>query len=72
MKKKLYRNTKDEKIAGVCSGIAEYFGIDPTIVRVIWACAILCAGSGLLLYIICAFVMPEKPAEIDQDYPIVD
>ena len=61
MKKKLYRNTKDEKIAGVCSGLAEYFAIDPTIVRLIWAIAVLCAGTGLLLYIACAFIIPEKP-----------
>ena len=70
MNKKLYRNTKDEKLAGVCSGIAEYFGLDPTIVRLIWAIAVLCAGTGLLLYIVCAFIIPEKPA--DEDYPVVD
>ena len=67
MKKRLYRNTKDEKIAGVCSGIAEYFNIDPTIVRLIWALAILCVGTGLLLYIVCAFVIPEKPGNFIDD-----
>ena len=61
MEKKLYRSKKDQKLAGVCSGIAEYFHIDPTIVRLIWALFVLCAGSGVLLYIVCALVIPEKP-----------
>lgn len=47
-------------ICGVCSGWANYFGIDPTIVRLIWAVLILCAGTGLLAYIICAIVMPDE------------
>ncbi len=63
MKKKLYRSKKDEKIAGVCGGIAEFLGIDSTLVRLIWALFILCAGSGLLAYIVCALVIPEKPDE---------
>ena len=65
MKKKLYRSKKDEKIAGVCGGIAEYLNIDSTLVRLIWALFILCAGSGLLAYIVCALVIPEKP---DDEY----
>ena len=69
MGKKLYRNKKDQKIAGVCAGLAEYLNIDVTVVRLIWALLILCAGSGLWAYIICALIIPEKP---DDDYPIVD
>ena len=65
MKKKLYRSKKDEKIAGVCGGIAEYLGIDSTLVRLVWAFFILCAGSGVLAYIVCAMVIPEKP---DDEY----
>ena len=61
MKKKLYRSKTDKKIAGVCAGIAEYFNIDPTLVRLAWAFAIVCVGFGLLAYIVCAFVIPEKP-----------
>ena len=61
MKKKLYRSKKDEKLAGVCGGIAEYLGIDSTLVRLIWALFVLCAGSGVLAYIVCALVIPEKP-----------
>ena len=63
MKKKLYRSKKDEKIAGVCGGIAEYFGIDATLVRLAWALLVLCAGTGVLVYIACAFIIPEKPDE---------
>ena len=64
MEKKLYRSKKNEKICGVCAGIAEYFNIDPTIVRLIWALFILCAGSGVLAYIACALIIPEKPTDI--------
>lgn len=58
--KKLYKSA-DKKLCGVCGGIAEYFGIDPTIVRVIWALLVCFAGTGLLAYIICAIVMPNNP-----------
>lgn len=60
MKKKLYLST-DKKIAGVCAGIAEYFGLDPTLVRVGWAVFSAFAGSGILAYIICVMVIPQKP-----------
>ena len=60
MEKKLYRNPADKKIAGVCSGFAAYIDIDPTVVRVIWAIA--CFGTlGILDYIACALIIPEKP-----------
>ena len=52
--KKLYR-----MICGVCAGIAEYLGIDPTVVRLLWA-ALGLTGTGILLYIIAALVMPEN------------
>lgn len=68
MEKKLYRSRKSRNIAGVCGGIAEYLKIDVTIVRLIWALAILCAGTGLLAYIVCAFVIPEEP----EDYVTVE
>ena len=63
MEKKLYRSRTDKKIAGVCGGLAEYLNVDPTIVRLIWALLIFCAGTGLLAYIICALVIPEKPTD---------
>ena len=60
MKKRLYKVEEGKKIFGVCGGVAEYFNVDPTIVRVIWAIAILAYGSGLLLYLACAFIFPKK------------
>lgn len=61
MKKKLYRSSTDKKIAGVCAGFAEYFGIDSTIVRLIFAFFVLWAGTGVLAYIVCALILPEAP-----------
>ena len=58
--KKLYRlDGPDKKLLGVCGGFAEYFGIDPTIVRLVWA-ALALSGTGILLYIVAALVMPEN------------
>ena len=58
--KKLYRSKSNRMIAGVCAGVAEYLNIDPTVIRVIWAIA--CFGTlGILAYIACALIIPEKP-----------
>lgn len=59
--KKLYRSNKDKKFLGVCGGIAEYFDIDSTVIRVFAIVLILAAGSGLLAYLLCALIMPESP-----------
>ena len=59
--KRLYRARGDRKLAGVCAGIAEYFGWDPTLVRVGWILLTLLGGSGVLLYLILWLVMPEAP-----------
>ena len=64
MKKKLYRDKQNEKVAGVCAGLADYLNIDVTIIRLIWVLFVLCAGTGALAYIACALVIPEKPADI--------
>ncbi len=61
MQKKLYRNTDSKIIAGVCSGIAEYVGVDPTVVRILWILFCAIGGSGILAYIIAAIIMPERP-----------
>jgi phage shock protein PspC (stress-responsive transcriptional regulator) len=58
-RKKLVRSINDRKIAGVCAGVADYFDLDPTLVRVLWALAVFCAGTGFLLYIILWIVVPE-------------
>ena len=63
MEKKLYRSTQNKMIAGVCSGLAEYINIDPTIIRVIWALVGL-SGAGLIAYLVCALLIPEKPSNI--------
>ena len=59
MKKRLYRSENEKMISGVCSGIAEYFDIDPTLVRLLWILFSLAGGAGLLCYIIAAIVMPD-------------
>ena len=59
--KKLYRlDGPDKELLGVCGGFAEYFGLDPTVVRVIWVLAFFLWGVGLLAYLICALIMPKK------------
>lgn len=58
MAKRLVKGEK--KLFGVCSGLANYFDLDPTIMRIIFIAAFLFFGTGLLLYIIMAFVMPES------------
>lgn len=58
--KKIYKVEDDRKICGVCGGVAEYFGIDPVIVRVIWGVLALAYGTGILAYLVCTFVFPDK------------
>ncbi|MGI6450450.1 MAG: PspC domain-containing protein [Desulfitobacteriia bacterium] len=59
MSKQLYRSRENKILAGVCAGIAEYFDIDPTIVRIIWLLLIF-AGIGIIAYIVCWLLMPER------------
>ena len=61
--KKLYRSVTDKKIAGVCGGMAEYFDIDPTIIRLVCLICLL-GGVGFLAYIIAWIIVPEKPAGV--------
>ncbi len=58
--KKIYKVEDSKKIFGVCGGIAEYFEIDPTIVRVVWAVLGLVCWFAVIVYIICAIVFPKK------------
>ena len=60
--KQLYKSNTNKKVAGVCGGIGEYFGIDPTIVRLGFVALSLLAGGGLAVYIIAAIIMPERAA----------
>ena len=59
--KRLYRYRRDVMICGVCGGIAEYFDIDPTIVRLIAVVLIFGWGSGLLAYLVGAIIIPKNP-----------
>lgn len=65
MKKRLYKSNKDKKVCGVCGGIANYFDVDPTVIRLAWVIFTLAGGSGLIAYIIAAIIMPEDPGYID-------
>jgi len=64
MEKKLYKSRENRMIDGVCGGIAEYFNIDPTIVRLGWVIFSLAGGSGVLAYIIALIIIPENPNRI--------
>ncbi len=61
MEKRLYRSTNNKMIAGVCGGVAEYFGLDPALVRLGWIVFCALGGSGVLAYIIAAIVIPKAP-----------
>ena len=65
--KRLYRSTKYRMIGGVCGGIAEYFDIDPTIIRLLYVLLSLFTACfpGVILYLICLFVMPNDPGFTD-------
>ena len=63
MQKKLYRNSENKMLAGVCSGLADYINIDPTVVRLIWALVGL-TGAGILAYLVAAIIIPEKENDV--------
>ena len=65
MERKLTLNTRDKKLAGVCAGLADYFEIDVTIMRVVFLFCALQFGGGLLLYLILWAVMPKDPLYIE-------
>lgn len=68
MDKKLYRSRQDQIIGGVCGGIAEYFGIDATLVRLAFVLFALIEGAGVIAYIIAWIIVPERPREDDRRY----
>ena len=61
MEKKLYRKTTDRMLLGVCAGIADYFRIDVTVIRLAWIILCCFAGTGILAYILAAIIIPEEP-----------
>ena len=59
MNKRLYRSDENRMLAGVCGGIAEYFNLDPTVVRLAWVAFCALGGSGILAYILAAIIIPD-------------
>lgn len=65
MEKRLYRMEKGRMVCGVCAGIADYYKIDPTLVRLVWAAASCFAFAGVIAYIAAAIIIPEEPKLIE-------
>ena len=61
MEKRLYKSKENKMLAGVCGGIAEYFNLDPTLIRLGWIVFSALGGSGILAYIIAAIIIPQNP-----------
>jgi phage shock protein C len=61
MHRRLYKSSANRVISGVCGGLGEYFNLDPTLIRIGWVLLILFGGSGIILYIIAACIIPVMP-----------
>ena len=61
MERRLYKSNANKMLDGVCGGIAEYFDIDPTLVRLAWVLFCALGGSGILAYIVAAIIIPRSP-----------
>lgn len=61
MEKRIYKINQGKMVDGVCGGIANYFGLDPTLVRLAWVIFTAMGGSGILAYIVCSVVIPREP-----------
>jgi phage shock protein C len=59
--KQLYRSRRNRIIAGICGGIGEYLGVDPTVIRLLWVLFVFAGGAGVLAYIVAYFIIPERP-----------
>ncbi|MEN4010512.1 MAG: PspC domain-containing protein [Chloroflexota bacterium] len=60
--KRLYRSTRERMIGGVCAGLADYLGMDATVIRLIFLLLFFMAGNGLLIYLIMWLIVPEEPS----------
>ncbi len=65
---KLRKSSTNKMLAGVCGGLGETFGIDPTMIRLAWAVLTVFAGTGLLLYIVAALIIPADDGTVDGSY----
>ncbi len=71
LRKRLYRSRTDRMVAGVAGGLANYFGIDPTLVRLLWLLAFLPGGvPGLALYVLAWLIIPLEPRPSSEDSPL--
>lgn len=70
MTKKLYRSKKDSIIAGVCGGIAEYFQLDSTLVRLLAILVVFLGGAGVIAYIVAWIIIPQNPEEVLEQEPV--
>ncbi|MGN0203087.1 MAG: PspC domain-containing protein [Coprococcus sp.] len=61
MKDRLYKSREDKLLCGICGGVGEYLGIDPTLIRLGWVLFCALGGSGFLAYVIAAIIIPERP-----------
>ena len=61
MEKRLYKSNENKMLDGVCGGIAEYFNVDPTLIRLAWVVFCALGGSGIIAYIIAAIIIPRNP-----------
>ncbi len=62
LQRRIMRSSTDKWVAGVCGGIGNYIGVDPTIIRIVWAVLCLIFGTGFLAYLICALIIPSETA----------
>jgi len=67
--KRLVRSSNNQKIAGVCAGVADYLDVDPTVVRVIWLLATLIPGPNIIAYLILWIVLPLGPTAVRSQVP---
>ncbi len=65
--KRLYRSRNDRMVAGVCGGFGEFFGVDPSLIRLFWVLALFLWGSGFLFYIVCWLIIPVNPVQDGKD-----
>lgn len=70
MKKTLYRIPEEKKICGVCAGMSVYFGIDVTLVRLLWvlAAVFFAVLPAVIMYVVCVYIVPVEPPYIEADY----
>lgn len=59
--RRLYRSREQRMICGVCGGVAEYFDIDPTLIRLLLVFLVACAGTGIFAYVVAAIIIPDDP-----------